>query len=274
MPRLIRSGDVALHVEEPASASVRPPILFLHGIFAAGWVFADAQRWFASRGVSSYSADLRGHGEGASVPRLGAIPMRAYVDDALAAARAVAGRHGTAPVVIGHSMGGLLAQKLAEGGVATALVLVCSAPPGGIPVIGKTLLSRMIRPRYLVPLLRSTPLAPTRDDADAMILNGVAPGERAAIFARFQPDSGRACRELALGTVRVDAARVRCPILNIVALEDQFVPPRAGRALSARYGATSVELPGRGHFVFGEPGRDALLANIDQWLATATRRTA
>lgn len=192
--------------------------------------------------------------------------MRAYVEDALAATRTVAERHGTVPVVIGHSMGGLLAQKVAEAGQATALVLVCSAPPGGIPVIGTTLLSRMIRPRYLLPMLRSAPLAPTRDDADAMILNGVERGEREAIFARLQPDSGRACRELALGTIRVDASRVRCPVLDIVALDDRFVPPRAGHAIASRYGATLVELPGRAHFVFGETGRDALLAQIDRWL--------
>lgn len=269
MPSLIRTGDVALHVVDAPSPSSRPPVLFLHGIFAAGWVFAEAQRWFAARGVTTYAANLRGHGDGAPVPRLGEVPVRAYVDDALAAARTVIERHRMAPVVVGHSMGGLLGQKVAEAGMAAALVLLCSAPPRGIPVIGWTLISRMLRPRYLVPLLRSRPLAPTRADADAMILNGVDPAERAGIFAQLQADSGRACRQLALGALRVNVDRVRCPVLGVVGLEDRFVPPRAGRAIARRYGATLLELPGRAHFPLGEPGHDALLAEIDRWITVS-----
>lgn len=274
MATLIRTGDVALHVEQPSAPTSGPPILFLPGIFAAGWVFEHAQHWFAVRGVTSYAADLRGHGDAAPVQRIGAVPMRAYVDDALAAARTVSGRHGTSPVVIGHSMGGLLAQKVAEAGMARAVVLLCSAPPRGIPVLGRTLISRMVRPRYLLPLLLSRPLMPTRADADAMILNGVEPDARAAIFARLQADSGRAGRELALGAIRVDAQRVRCPVLSIVALDDRFVPPAAGRAVAHRYKATLVERPGRAHFPLGEPGRDELLALIEKWIANAIASAA
>jgi pimeloyl-ACP methyl ester carboxylesterase len=273
MPSLIRTGDVALHVAEPALAAAgRPPILFLHGIFAAGWVFEHAQRWFGDHGYTSYATDLRGHGQGGAVQRIGAVPARAFVDDALAAARTVAERHAVAPIVVGHSMGGLLGQKIAEAGMASALVLLCSAPPRGIPVLGRTLVSRMIRPRYLVPLIFSRPLIPTRADADAMILNGVNAAERDGIFARLAPDSGRAGRELALGAIRVDASRVRCPVLSVVGLADRFVPPRAGRAIAARYGATLLERPGRAHFLLGEPERDDLLQLIERWLATTVPR--
>ena len=269
MSSTIRVGELALHVEQPATTTTGAPILILHGIFAAAWVFEHAQRWLAARGYASYALDLRGRGESAPVVDVGRVPVGAYVEDALAAARAVAGRHaGLTPILIGHSMGGLLAQKVAEAGLARALVLLCSAPPHGSPVLGRTLLSKMIMPRYLLPLLRSRPLMPTRADADAMILNGVLPDERAAIFAKLSPDSGRAARELAFGAIRVDAGRIRCPVLSVVGLDDRFVPPRAGRAIAKRYGATLVERPGRAHFPLGEPGRDELLETIERWLAS------
>ena len=269
MSSTIRVGELALHVEQPAAQTNRAPILLLHGIFAAAWVFEHAQRWLAARGYTSYALDLRGRGASVPVAGVGRVPVGAYIEDALAAARAVAGRHaGATPILIGHSMGGLLAQKVAEAGLARALVLLCSAPPRGIPVLGRTLLSKMIMPRYLLPLLRSRPLMPTRADADAMILNGVLPDERAAIFAKLSPDSGRAARELAFGAIRVDAGRIRCPVLSVVGLDDRFVPPRAGRAIAKRYGATLVERPGRAHFPLGEQGRDELLETIERWLAS------
>ncbi|MBC7978085.1 MAG: alpha/beta fold hydrolase [Myxococcales bacterium] len=269
MSSLIRVGELALHVEQPASSTTRAPILLLHGIFAAAWVFEFAQRWFSARGYASYALDLRGRGASTPVADVGRVPAVAYVEDALAAAQAVSQRHGVAPILIGHSMGGLLAQKVAERGLARALVLLCSAPPRGIPVLGRVLLSKMIMPRYLVPLLLSRPLMPTRADADAMILNAVLPDDRAAIFTKLAPDSGRAARELAFGGVRVDAGHVRCPVLSIVGLEDRFVPPRAGRAIAKRYGATIIERPEQAHFPFGEPGRDELLAAIERWLASS-----
>jgi alpha-beta hydrolase superfamily lysophospholipase len=270
MASLIRVGELALHVEQPASTTTRAPILLLHGIFAAAWVFEYAQRWFSARGYASYALDLRGRGASAAVADVGGVAAGSYVEDALAAARAVTERRaGVAPILIGHSMGGLLAQKVAEAGLARALVLLCSAPPGGIPVLGRVLLSKMIMPRYLLALLLSRPLMPTRADADAMILNGVLPDDRAPIFAKLTPDSGRAARELAFGAVRVDASRVRCPVLSVVGLEDRFVPPNAGRAMAKRYGATLIERPGRAHFPLGEPGRDELLETIERWLASA-----
>ena len=271
MSSTIRVGELALHVEQPPSATTRAPVLLLHGLFAAAWVFEYAQRWLAARGYASYALDLRGRGASTPVANVGRVPVGAYVEDALAAARAVAERHaGVTPILIGHSMGGLLAQKVAEASLARAVVLLCSAPPRGIPVLGRTLVSKMIMPRYLIPLFRSRPLMPTRSDADAMILNGVLPAGRAAIFARLTPDSGRAARELAFGGVRVDAGRVRCPVLSVVGLDDRFVPPRAGRATAKRYGATLVERPGRAHFPLGEPGRDELLETIERWLTSTT----
>jgi len=80
----------------------KPPILFLHGAFAGPEVWTQfIAPWFAARGHA------------VSVPRLpGALPgarLRDYVRQAHAAADAL----GAPPVVVGHSLGGLVAQHLA-----------------------------------------------------------------------------------------------------------------------------------------------------------------
>ena len=47
MAREMVVNGLTVTVEESASASTKPPVLFIHGIFAGGWVFERYQRLFA-----------------------------------------------------------------------------------------------------------------------------------------------------------------------------------------------------------------------------------
>ena len=120
--RTFPGGVTASVVDAPGDD--RPPLLLIHGMFGGAWQFTDWQHRLAKRGRSSVAIDLRGHGASGTVADIGCVSLNDYVEDALAAARAL----GT-PAVVGHSMGGLIAQKLAEKNAVSAAVLVCSAPP-------------------------------------------------------------------------------------------------------------------------------------------------
>lgn len=251
-----------------AVTSARPPrevgrpLLFVPGLFAAGWMFERWLDYFAERGRAAFAVDLRGHGASDPVAAgdRGAVGLGDYIDDALRAARRL-GR----VVVVGHSMGGLIAQKLAESGVVDAAVLVSPAPPRGIVLLSLRLVAR--QSRYLPALLRSHEVRVRRADADAIILNRIPEAERAALFARFGPDSGRAGREIMLGAVTVDPRRVRCPVFVLAGDEDRFVPLRVARRVAAKYAAPLRVMPGRGHLMMREPGWPEAAAEIETWLA-------
>ena len=81
------------------------------------------------------------------------------------------------------------------------------------------------------------------------------------------PESGRVARELSLGTVAVDAGRVRCPVLSVSAADDRFVPPGVGRRIADKYGAAYRVFPGHGHFMIWEPGWERPAGEIEQWVA-------
>ena len=236
------------------------PLLFLHGLFAAGWIFERWIGYFAERGWIACALDLRGHGGSERVADLGKVSIRDYVEDALRAVHELG-----KVIVIGHSMGGLVAQRLAELGAIEAAALVSPAPPRGIPLISLRLLTRQTR--YLPALLRSRPMQVRRADADAMILNRIPADERPQIFARFQADSGRVGREIMLGAVGIDRRRVRCPIAVFAGSDDRFIPLRVTRRVGVKYDAPVHVLPGRAHLMMCEPGWAEAAGQLEQWLA-------
>ena len=262
MPDTVAIDGLTVSVARGAPGlAPRPPLLLVHGLSGGAWYWARYQAFFAARGHTSHAVDLRGRGASRPVVDLGAVSVADYVADALVVARALP----EPPVVIGHSMGGLIAQKLAEAGAVRAAVLLCSAPPRGIVLTNGALAVRQLK--HLPAMLRSRPLAGSRADHDHLTFNRVPAGERAALFDRLVPESGRVARELSLGTVAVDARRVRCPVLVASAEHDRFVPAAVGRRIARKYGAPHRLFAGHGHFVVWEPGWERPAAELDHWIA-------
>ena len=270
----ITVGSLTLSSAQPhASGTSKPPILFIPGYFAAAWVYECYLPFFAERGYAGFAVNLRGRGGSALPPggTLGGVSLDDFIDDARSAARWITERIGR-PIIVGHSMGGLIAQKLGEEGLARALVLLSPAPPRGISVITARLLRRQLR--YLPAILRSRTVVPRFGDARDLVLNCVPEGERRALFAQFVPDSGRVGRQMSFGAVKVDAARLRsheCPVLVVTSDDDRFIPPRVAQRVARRYQAPVYMARGHGHFLLREPGWTEAASFIAGWLEREVR---
>jgi pimeloyl-ACP methyl ester carboxylesterase len=251
-------GALAVREARPRAVS-RPPILFIHGILGGPWYFEGYQGFFAERGYPSHALSLRGRPGSRPVADIGRVPLEEFVSDALEAARAI-GR----PIVIGHSMGGLIAQRLAEEGVSDTVVLLSSAPPRGISLMTPRLLLKQVK--HVGTLLRSSPLRPTRSDSDELIFTRMPAAMRAELHARLVPDSARAARELSLGTVAVDERRVRAAMLVACGLDDRFIAPRVSRQLAVKYGAPCWQYPTNAHFLPMEPGWERIADDVESWV--------
>jgi pimeloyl-ACP methyl ester carboxylesterase len=90
--------------------SPRGHLFFIHGAWhnALCWQehFFD---YFTRRGFTVHAIDLRGHGTNTTLRRLAGARLRDYVADV---ARALEVRGLTDLILVGHSMGGLVAQSL------------------------------------------------------------------------------------------------------------------------------------------------------------------
>jgi non-heme chloroperoxidase len=236
-------------------------VLLVHGMHGGSWYLRSWLYAAAQAGWDAWALNLRGHHGSRPVRDLGRVSVLDYVEDVHDCLRTL--REG---VVIGHSMGGLVAQKVAEGGRVRAAVFAASAPPKGIRAVTWPVLWRM--PRYLASIVASQPFAIGEEDAAALLGNRLSPALHAWAYPHLVPDSGRAAREMALGSVAVDPAGLRCPTLVLGTEDDRITPAAVQRKIAARYGSKYLEGRGHGHLPMLEAGGEALFAQVLEWLAT------
>ena len=258
-PQNSRVGDLTVAVERPDSPGAMPPVLLIHGMFGGAWYWEGYQSLLASRGYESHALNLRGHHGSRPVADIGKVPLSAYVADALDVARSLRN-----PIVIGHSMGGLIAQKVAEAGACRACVLLAAAPPRWIPVVSWLLLTTQLK--YTKALALSEPLHPNRRDADVLMFNRTPVAARDADFARLVPESGRAGLELSFGIVGVSESRVTAPMLVVTGRDDQFIVPRVARAIARKYRAEIRTYDSFAHHIMNEPGWEKPARDIVDWM--------
>jgi pimeloyl-ACP methyl ester carboxylesterase len=121
----VNNGSIALHVTDDGDPTA-PPILLLHGITS----FGGTWDWFVptlSERFRVLRLDFRGHG--ASDRATGDYTPEGYVSDAVAAIEQAAGRP---CVVIGHSLGGATAARLAQQHPDLVVAAVMEDPPLGL----------------------------------------------------------------------------------------------------------------------------------------------
>ena len=259
MTRSTSFGQVQVLVEEPPQAT-RPPMLFIHGYFADATIWGAMPRFFAARGHPCYAVHLRGRGGTRPDVELGRVSMRYFADDAGEVARAL-GR----PIVVGHSMGGLVAQLVAARDLARALVLFAPAPPRGIPLMHLRLAKSQLP--YMPSVLMSRLVKPSARDLREIVLHALPPEDQDRLLAELMPDSGRAGREMSMTGVTVDRERIRCPVLVLAGDEDRFIPLRKAKRVARHYDAPLIVAPGRGHMLVREPGWEELAERVVDWLA-------
>ena len=264
-PQLTRVGDLTVAVERPSAPSSKPPILLVHGMFVGAWMWEPYQSLLARHGYESHALNLRGRHGSRPVADVGKISVADYVDDALEVARTLRN-----PIVIGHSMGGLIAQKVAEHGACRALVLIASAPPRWIPALSAELVRHLVK--YLKELFLMQPLLPGRDAADALMFNRTPRAQADAEYDRLVPESGRAGLEMSFGTHAVHAPRITAPVLVVTGREDRFVVPRIARALTKKYRAELREFDNFAHHIINEPGWEVPAVAVVEWLDALVTR--
>ena len=105
------------------------------------------------------------------------------------------------------------------------------------------------------------------DDAAALLGNRMTAEQQAWAYPQLVAESGRAAREMALGSIAVDPAGIRCPTLVLGAEHDRITPPSVERRIAAHYGSEYLEAVGHAHMLMLEEGWELLFGQVLSWLA-------
>jgi non-heme chloroperoxidase len=247
----------------------KPPVVMIHGGFCGPWAWEGFAARFEEKGYRVTAPALRHHDSGKPPPALGTTSLLDYADDLEDLITAM----GVAPILVGHSLGGLLAQMLAARIKTRAAVLLAPSAPWGVPP--STLFEIGAAHGLLLRVgFWNTILEPRFDVAAAHSLDRFPATEREAIFKRFVPESGRATFEVlhwALDMRRaseVDTHKIACPLLFLAGESDRISPTGTVRRTAALYQDRALyeTVPGMSHWLVGEPGWEKVCDRTLAWL--------
>ncbi len=249
-------------------------IFFIHGMWGGGWYWEKHRRFLEDRGFTCIATTLRHHDmdpRDTPDPGLGTTSLLDYAQDLEQEIETL----GVKPVLIGHSMGGLLAQILGARGLARALVLMTPAPPAGSitalkPSVARSFFGIMTKWGFWKKPIRLSFKAATYS-----MLHLLNPEAQKATYDRLVYESGRAAFEIgfwfldAKGAARVDPAKVTCPVLVIAGGQDRITPASIIRQVAKRHGsaATYKEFENHAHWVVAEPGWQEIAECSAEWIS-------
>jgi pimeloyl-ACP methyl ester carboxylesterase len=245
------------------SGPARPqPVLFVHGAWHGAWCWEERfLPFFAEAGYRAFAVDLRGHGDDPRPLRRG-TRIADYVADVDAAVRVL----DRAPVLIGHSMGGLVVQRYLEGRRLPGAVLFASLPVSG--AWGAALRVARRHPAAFLKAnvtLRLRPVIETPRLARSLLFTDDTPDEEVQrLWSRLGDEAYRAFLEMLLR--RPQPTQVLTPVLVVAAGRDRLFSVAEERRTARAYGTEVVVVEGAGHDLMLDPLWEEAASLILEWL--------
>jgi len=255
-----------LHVPPADPVAGRPPLLFLHGAFCGAWIWVEHfLPWFAARGWDCWAPSLRGHGASPLNGSIDYCGVEDYVADALSVLDGLESQ----PVAIGHSMGGMVAQRCLARRRLPGAALLASAPPHGL--LESTLGLAWRDPFVFHQMSILTGFG--REHVDprglhrALFSPRVSMDELRRLEPLFCEESRRILMEMNLWNPLPPRPIGAPPILVLGAEQDMLFPPDQVRATARFYGVEPEFFPEMGHTMMLEPDWLNVAMRLEAWLA-------
>ncbi|MCS6980944.1 MAG: lysophospholipase [Flavobacteriales bacterium] len=260
-----RQPHVAFKIFPSEIAPSRSTLLFVHGMAHGAWCWEWLWvPWLQKKGYPCVTMNLRGHSESEGWEHLRFTSIADYVRDV----KYVISQLKEPPVIVGHSMGGFIVQKLLLAGTQLrAAILIASVPATGF---GKGLwrLLRLAPLRFLRALLTlsTTPFSESPEIVRKLCFSPDVPRERVhSAFMCMQPESFRAFLDMLFLDLH-KPRRVSVPILCMAAGRDLIVENKALEKTARAFGSDYVLLPELAHNMMLDTHWEKACEKLHAWL--------
>jgi pimeloyl-ACP methyl ester carboxylesterase len=258
----------------------RVPVVFIHGL----WLHATSwEPWvdlFAAGGYAPVAPGWPGVPDTVELARANPDSIANHgIDDVAEHYAAIIAKLTAPPVIIGHSFGGVIAEKLLGQGFGAAAIAIDAAQIKGVLPLPLSAL-RSTLPVFKNPANIHHAVSLTAEQFRYSFGNAVSAEESDALYARWAiPAPGRPLFEAAAANfslhspAKVDTENAeRGPLLLIMGGKDHTVPEVITKATLKQYrGSDAVtdlaEFPDRGHSLTIDSGWRTVADECLSWLA-------
>jgi pimeloyl-ACP methyl ester carboxylesterase len=245
------------------------PVVMVHGAFCGGWVFDRFAQPFLAAGHEVHCPDLRGHAPGDGAQAAVGVSMRDYSKDVVRLCRSLP----EPPILIGHSLGGLVCQMAAARTPVKGLVLLAPTAPWGVMAFTVEEALTAFGLQFLGPFWTRA-IEPDLYMMRHFSIDRLPKGERREVLSRLKNESGRAMWE-ALNwwldpfmTTALPSGPLKAHSLVLVGASDMVHRPAVVRETATRIGADFHILAGMSHWLPREPGWADVADQILAWAQT------
>lgn len=238
-------------------------IVFVTGAFVthAGW--DEWKAYFESKGYQTIAPPWPGKEASAAALRakhpdgnqtLTNLSLKALVDHYISVIKALPEK----PIVIGHSLGGLITQIIVNRDVAAAGIAIHPVAPAGVFPYEFSFLKAGWKSLGLFTSMKKTYLMSFKDWQYAFV-NGMPLAEQKKAYEENTiPESKRVARGGLTSAAKVDFTKMHVPLLITSGSEDHITPPHLNLRNFKKYKNNGSivdykEFTGRNHFVVGLP---------------------
>ncbi|MCC7326183.1 MAG: alpha/beta fold hydrolase [Burkholderiales bacterium] len=251
----------------PARVTRKPPLLFIHGGYCDAWCWEPYfLPWFAARGWPAYALSLRGHGSSSGAEALYVTGLDDYVADV---EQVVSGLDAP-PVLIGHSMGAAICERMMATRPVRGAALLAPVPPAGLMPVAARLAAT--HPDYMSHMIGFDPTKLSSELLQVLRPFYFSDGVDRAILrdalAHLNGESPRVLIDLTLRLHWALPKRRPSPAFVMGAIDDRIAVPDDVRATAAHHRVDATILPGMGHMLMLEPEWKLAAAALAEWLCT------
>jgi non-heme chloroperoxidase len=252
-------------------------IFMIHGMFCKGNSWDKFRAFFEEKGYGCITPTLRFHDIAPTDkpdPKLGTTSLLDYADDLQQEIEKL----NQVPIIMGHSMGGLLAQILGSRGLAKVLVLLTPSSPRGASSLNPFLIARYIRifgSALKRPGFWNKPFRLTFNESTYSALQLFPEEEQKKEYSKLVYESGKVLKELLFfgRATAVDESKLTVPVLVIGGKLDKMVPVQSARKIAKKYGdrCTYKEFADHSHMVISEPNWQDVAGYVAEWLVQVSK---